>query len=76
MNRAISLPEDLLKRAEMLAAAEHLSLEQFLSARLSEQFDGLEYLRDRASRASEEKFRKALSLIPDVDPEPWDRLPS
>jgi hypothetical protein len=76
MNRTVSLPEGLLKRAELLAAAEQLSLEQFLSARLSEQFDGLEYLRQRAERASEERFREALRLIPDVDPEPWDRLQS
>jgi len=36
MNRTISLPEELLKKADELAASEHLSVEQFLSARLSD----------------------------------------
>jgi len=74
MSRTISLPEDLWKRAEGLAAAERMSVEQFLSTRLSEQFDDLEYLRERAARASQAKFREALRQIPDVDPEPYDRL--
>jgi hypothetical protein len=30
MNREITLPEDLLKRAEQLAASESLPLEQFV----------------------------------------------
>jgi hypothetical protein len=59
MNQTISLPEGLLKKAEELAAFEHLSVEQFLSAKLSEQFAGLDYLRQRAERPSDEKFRAA-----------------
>ncbi len=74
MNRTISLPDDLLKRAEELAALERLSVEQFLSAKLTEQFADLEYLQQRANRASEEKFRTALMQIPDVEPEEYDRL--
>jgi hypothetical protein len=74
MNRTISLPEDLLKKAEELAALERLSLEEFLSAKLSEQFAGLEYLKRRAERASIERFRAALQQIPDVEPEEYDRF--
>ena len=74
MNRTISLPEDLLKKAEELAALERLSVEEFLSARLSEQFAGLEYLKQRAERASAEKFRAALMRIPDVEAEEYDRF--
>ena len=37
MSRTISLPEELLKKAEELAARENLSVEEFLSAKLSEQ---------------------------------------
>jgi hypothetical protein len=59
----ISLPDDLLKKAEELASFERLSVEEFLSARLTEQFAGLEYLRARAERASDEKFRAALRQI-------------
>jgi hypothetical protein len=74
MNRTISLPEDLLKKADEVAAFEHLSVEQFLSARLSEQFAGLDYLRQRAECASDEKFRASLRQIPDVTPEDYDRI--
>src|SRR5207248_6423894 len=72
MNRTISLPDDLLKKAEELASFERLSLEEFLSARLSEQFAGLDYLKKRAERASDEKFRNALRYVPDVEPDEHD----
>jgi hypothetical protein len=74
MNRTISLPEELLKKAEELAARERLSVEEFLTAKLSEQFAGLEYLKQRADRATTEKFRPALRQIPDVEPEDYDRF--
>lgn len=74
MNRTISLPEELLKKAEELATRERLSVEEFLSAKLSEQFAGLEYLKQRADRASTEKFKAALRHIPDVEPEEYDRF--
>jgi hypothetical protein len=74
MNRTISLPEELLKKAEELAARESLSVEEFLSVKLSEQFAGLEYLKQRADRVSTEKFRAALRHIPDVEPEEYDRF--
>jgi len=74
MNHTISLPEDLLKRAETLPAVERQSVEDYLSARLAEQFADLEYLKQRADRASEEKFRAALQQVPDVEPEEYDRF--
>jgi hypothetical protein len=74
MSRTISLPDDLMKKAEELASFEHLSLEDFVSAKLSEQFADLDYLKQRAERASDQKFRAALRLIPDVEPEEFDRF--
>jgi hypothetical protein len=74
MNRTISLPEDLLKKAEELAALESLSLEEFLTTKLSEQFAGLEYLKRRAERTNAGMFRAALEHIPDVEPEEHDRF--
>ena len=67
MNRTLSLPEELLQKAEALAAREHLPLEEYLSATLSE------HLKQRADRASDEKFRAALRTIPDAEPEESDR---
>jgi hypothetical protein len=72
--RTISLPDDILCKAEELAAREHISLEELVTAALSEQFAGMEYLRRRANRASTERFRAALDQIRDMEPEPHDRL--
>ena len=44
MNRTISLPEDLLRQADELAAFEHVSVEQYLAAKLTELFAELDYL--------------------------------
>ncbi len=68
MNRTISLPEDLLKKAEELDARERVPVEEFLTARLSEQFAGLEYLKKRTDRAGAEEFADSLLQIPDVEP--------
>jgi hypothetical protein len=74
MSHVVSLPEDVYRKAAELAAREHLSLEEFVSAALSEQLAAREYLARRAARASEENFRAALDLVPDVEPEEYDRL--
>ncbi len=75
MSRTISLPEEIVRLAEELAAREHVSVEEFVSAALSEQFAGADYLRRRGQRASAERFQAALNQIPDSEPEPYDRLP-
>jgi hypothetical protein len=74
MSRTISLPEEILRQAEELAARERISVEELVSAALSEQFASAEYLRRRGERASVERFRAALDQIPDAEPEPQDRL--
>jgi hypothetical protein len=73
MSRAILLSDDLLKKAEELASFEGSSLEEFLSAKLAEQFADLQYLKERAERARAEKFHAALQQIPDVEPDEHDR---
>ena len=74
MSRTVSLPEEILRQAEELAEREHVSVEELVSAALSEQFAGAEYLRRRSERANVERFRAALDQIPDAEPEPYDRL--
>jgi hypothetical protein len=61
-------------KAEELVAREQISVEEFVSAALSEQFAAAEYLRRRGERANTERFRAALDQIPDTEPEPHDRL--
>ncbi len=74
MSRSISLPEEILQKAAELAAQEHVSVEEFVSAALSEQIAGREYLKLRASRANRERFRAAMDQVPDVEPDECDRL--
>jgi hypothetical protein len=40
MSRTNSLPEEILRQAEALAACEHISVEELVSAALVEQFAG------------------------------------
>jgi hypothetical protein len=75
MALTISLPDEILRKAEELAAREQVSLEELVVAALSEQFAGVEYLRRRAERASAERFKAALDQIPEAEPEPRDRAP-
>jgi len=49
MSRTNSLPEEILRQAEALAAREHISVEELVSAALAEQFAGAKYLRRRTS---------------------------
>ena len=53
VSRTISLPDDILRKAEELAARERISVEELILAALSEQFARAEYLR-----------RPAIALAP------------
>ena len=66
MHLTIPLPDEILRKAEELAARDHLSLEELVIAALSEHLAGVEYLRERGERASAERFRAALGQIPDA----------
>jgi hypothetical protein len=74
MSRSITIPDELLNRAEQLAAVERVPVEQFVVSTLSRQFSDLEFLNQRANRANPEKFRAALAQIPDLEPDPNDRF--
>jgi len=74
MSRTIQLPEEILQQAEALAAREGISVEELISAALTEQFASSEYVRRRAERVSAERFRAALDRIPDTEPDTHDRL--
>lgn len=74
MSRTVSLPDDVVRKAEELAKREGLSLDAFVAERLKDQFAGLDYLESRARQADEQRFRTALAQIPDVPAESNDRL--
>jgi hypothetical protein len=73
MSKSIAVPEDLYDRAAELAAKDHLSVEEFVSALLASRLANREYIETRARLFSRQEFERALDEIPDVEPEPYDR---
>ena len=60
-----------------IAKKEGISINQFIASAVSEKMSAFateDYLERRAERANREKFEEALSQIPDVEPEEYDKL--
>ena len=74
MTLNITLPDSLYKKAMEVAEREQVSVERVVYSALAEQLKALERLEERAGRSSEDRFRAALSKIPDVEPREDDRL--
>ena len=75
---SVRLPDSLHKRLKELAVKEGVSINQLISLAVTEKVSALlteDYLNLRAARASREKFDAAMSLVPDTEPAPEDRLP-
>ena len=73
MSKSIAVPEDLYNKAVEIAARDHVSVEEFMSALLASRFANREYIETRAQLFSREEFERALNAVPDVEPEPDDR---
>jgi hypothetical protein len=74
---SIHLPESLHEQARVQAAKDSISVEQLLAQALAEKLSALQaqdYLLERARRGDPEKYRQALSKVPDVEPEEYDRF--
>jgi predicted DNA-binding ribbon-helix-helix protein len=74
---SLRLPESIYQSAKELSAEDKISLNQFIATAVAEKVASLNtesYLKQRALRGSKEKFLQALSKVPDVEPEPKDRL--
>jgi hypothetical protein len=73
----VRLPDSLHQMAKTVATQDHISLNQFIASAVAEKISALtteRYLEERAHRASKEKFLQAMSMVPNVEPEPFDRL--
>jgi hypothetical protein len=73
----VKLPEYLMKHVRELAEREGVSVDQFIASAVAEKASAwttLDYLKIRAERGSREKFLAALAMVPDVEPDPKDRL--
>ena len=72
---SLRLPDSLHNRIRILSMNDHTSINQFVATAVAEKISALDtevYLLDRAKRASRKKFKKAMSMIPDVAPELYD----
>lgn len=75
---SVRLPTSLHKRLRELARKEGVSMNQLINSAIAEKLsalDAVEYLRERAARGDRAKFEAVLRKVPDVEPEPRDRLP-
>jgi hypothetical protein len=73
----VLVPDDVKTRAESMAQANHMSLDDLTSMALIEKLSSMikdPYLEARTKRADWKKFRAALAMVPDVPPEDYDKL--
>lgn len=73
MNVSVDVPDELYRKAVEIAESQRVSVDEVFASAFAEQVDSWERLRQRASRASREKFLGALDTAPDVEPDDYDR---
>jgi predicted transcriptional regulator len=74
---SIRLPDSLHKRIKQVAQRDNVSINQMITLAIAEKLSALEtedYLGNRASRASKNKFRKVLRKVPNRKPEAKDQI--
>ena len=74
---SLRLPSSLHRQIEQMAERDGITTDQFLSTAAAEKLAALmtvDYLEQRAKRASQEKFQAVLAKVPDVEPGEHDRL--
>lgn len=75
----VQLPDSLYKNLQRLAEQDGISIDQFIATAVAEKIAALtaeSYLEELARRGSREKFEAVLAKVPDVEPEPYDQLPT
>ena len=74
---SVRLPDYLHRALKEAAKKENVSMNQLIALALAEKLSALmteEYLEKRAALGSREKFERAMSKVPDVEPVQEDRL--
>lgn len=75
---SLRLPNSIHEKLRQCAEREGTSINQLVNSAVAEKLSALlteDYLADRARRGSRKKFEAVLRSVPDVEPEPYDRLP-
>lgn len=74
---SLRLPNSLHDKVRELAKQENVSINQFITLALAEKISALvteDYLTERASQGSRDKFVQAMAKVADVEPLPQDVL--
>jgi predicted transcriptional regulator len=74
---SVRFPDSLHKKIKELAEKEGVSMNQFITLAVSEKMSALltvDYLKERAEKASRKKFEDIMDQVPDVGPEEFDKL--
>ena len=67
------------KSLHELASRDGISIDQFISTAIEEKLSALmteNYLKEKAKSGSRLKYEAILAKVPDVEPEPYDRIPT
>ena len=74
---SLRLPDSLHNEIKSLAKKEGISINQFISSAVAEKMSALlteSYLLKRAEQGNKKAFLKAMSKVPDVEPDQEDKL--
>ncbi len=74
---SLRLANSLHDGVKFLAKKEGISINQFIASAVAEKMSALmteNYLKERAKRGNEVAFLEAMSKVPDVEAEEYDRL--
>jgi hypothetical protein len=74
---SVRLPDSLHNMAKTIASQDHISMNQFIASAVAEKVSALAtetYLKERADRASREKFDAALNAVPAQAPDEHDTI--
>jgi len=74
---SLRLPNSIHRHIKEIAAAEGVSINQFISSAVSEKISAIateSYLKQRAERANKKDFKKLLDKVPDRSPLDGDEL--
>nr|VFK20751.1 MAG: hypothetical protein BECKLPF1236B_GA0070989_12243 [Candidatus Kentron sp. LPFa] len=74
---SLRLPDPLYNSARNLADRDNVSINQLITLALAEKISASmadDYIRERAQRASRDKFDRAMAKVADVEPIAEDRL--
>ncbi len=75
----VQLPNSLYKSLQELAEQDGISVDQFIATAVAEKIAVLmteTYLGDLAKQGSRKKYEAVLAKVPDIEPEPYDLLPT